>query len=345
MAELRAFLIPSLLICAASSCSLLAPSDAALMGDNQQVAQAGQADTAGKGPTPQGDAGAVTQAGLGSGGVPTADATGGVPGGYGGNGGDGSAGMSGGAAPDPASLSGQIPQDKLLLWLLSDHGIGEADGGVAVWADQSPNHADAKQSIISLRPKVAAAIGAAPHMLEFDGIDDQLALPEGFSDFSQGLSAFVIARESADSYCPSLLHLSNEPEQDDIEVGRFNGSIHYEVQEEDMSGTDNAFALNQTVLLSVIHQPNKMTVLRINDVYMTSGEFMLPVVKKRLNNFVGRSLYSDCGVYPGQIGEIIVYARALTNAEREQVQAYLQKRWSYIPPVKTHLTPGDISRL
>jgi hypothetical protein len=182
-------------------------------------------------------------------------------------------------------------------------------------------------------------------MLEFDGVDDQLALPEGFSDFSAGLSIFIIANELEDSSCPSLLQLSNEPEQQDIEVGRFKGSIHYEVENEDTSGPTNAFALNQTVLLSVAHEPTKATVLRINGVYMTSAQFSLPVVKTRVNNFIARSLYSGCALYHGKIGEIIMYGRSLASSERDRVQSYLQKKWNYDPPVKTKLGPGDISAL
>jgi len=56
-------------------------------------------------------------------------------------------------------------------------------------------------------------------------IDDQLALPEGFSDFSQGLSVFVSRARNRGRQCPSLLQLSNAPEHDDIDIGRLDGSI------------------------------------------------------------------------------------------------------------------------
>jgi len=108
-----------------------------------------------------------------------------------------------------------------------------------VWADQSPNHADAKQSIISLRPKLAAPIGAAPNMLEFDGIDDQLALPEGFSGLQSGLERVRDRARNRGRQLPQLAPVSTSPSTDDIDIGRLDGSIHYEVQDEDTSGTTN----------------------------------------------------------------------------------------------------------
>jgi hypothetical protein len=333
-----ALAIPAAVLLVASACTLLAPSDAELMGEAAEVTSP-DGGREGDGPSGNSPSG-------GSGGAPTSEAGSSsyeepsLP-----QGGDGAVGrgVGGTGSEDFSSL---IPQDKLELWLMADHGIGLAeDGGVAVWADYSPSEADAKQSLAGLQPTIAAAVGDLPQMLEFDGVDDQLALPAGFNDFSAGLSVFIIASASDDLSCPSLLHLSNDPENQDIEVGRFHGSIHYEVHDDDIWGTENAFGLNQRVLLGVVHAPEQAPELRLNGVFMASGDFTaLPVVTPRVNNFIGRSLYSGCELFHGKIGEIIVYARALTSAEREAVQSYLQSKWSYEPRVKTKPGPGEIDK-
>lgn len=339
MHDLRALYVSAAVLCLGSSCSLLAPSDQELMGDTMDSSSL----------SPGGQAG--TDPGDGEAGAPLAGA--GAP--------AMSVGESGGAAPEEpdetapqtagaggdsgenANVSSLISQEKLLLWLMADHGIGEENPGegVAVWADQSMHESDAKQSLAALRPHVALGESGLPPMLEFDGVDDQLSLPEGFADFSAGLTIFIVANEATDSDCPSLLHLSNDPEKQDIEVGRFHGSLHYEVQDEDTQGPDNTFALNQTVLLGLVHSPSKAMELRINGVFMKSADFLLPVNMKRVNNFIGRSLYNGCDLYHGKIGEIIVYGRALDAAERDAVQRYLQKKWVYEPVVKTKPGPGE----
>ena len=328
MHPVSALAIPAAVLLAATACSLLAPSDAQLMGDLTQTSGGGPAASAGNGP-----GGALPLPTGGEGEVPS-----------GAGGAEGELPSGAGGAAGSADSSALISQDKLALWLMADHGIGAVEGGgVAVWADQSMNEADAKQSLAGMQPTLVPAAGNVPQMLEFDGVDDQLALPEGFSDFSEGLSVFIVASASEDQSCPSLLHLSNDPEQEDIEVGRFHGSVHYEVHDDDVWGPENAFGLNQRVLVGVVHAPNKAPELRLNGVFMATADFKaLPSVTPRVNNFIGRSLYAGCELFHGTIGEIIVYARALDGAERDAVQSYLQSKWSYVPPVKTKPGPGEI---
>lgn len=227
---------------------------------------------------------------------------------------------------------------------MADHGIGEVEGDrVAIWADFSPNEGAAKQLSAALQPKLRPAADGSPPLVELDGTDDQLALPDGFSDFSAGLSAFVIAKAATDTSCQALLHLSNGGEAEGIQLGRYKGSVHYEVGGPSVTGPDNAFTLAQRMLVGVVHAPGKVPEVRLNGVFMASGNFTdLPVNKVRTTNFVGRSLYRDCQPFQGQIGEIILYSRALDASEREAVQSYLQSKWSYEPPVKTKPVPGEI---
>jgi len=326
-----ALALPAVALLIASACSLLAPTNAELMGD--------AAPSMAPGGVPGVGGSSANELGGGSEGGDRPVNPPSLP-----SGGDGQLPDSSGGAGGSPDSSVLIPQDGLALWLMADHGIGAVeDGGVAVWADQSVNEADAKQSITSLRPSVAEAADGLPQMLEFDGIDDQLALPEGFGDFRAGISIFVLASQRTDQSCPSLLHLSNAPEEQDIEVGRFHGSVHYEVGDHDVGGPENAFGLNQNLLLGVVHAPAKAPELRLNGVFMATGGFTtLPVFASRSNNFIGRSLYGGCEPFHGKIGELIVYARALDSTERDAVQRYLQSKWRYEPLVKTKPTPGEI---
>lgn len=331
MPSLRALAVPVAALLAATACSLLAPSDADLMGETARSSTAGT----GAEPAREGASGAG-----GSGGMPDADPDDAAPP----AGGEAAAAPGGGGAGGSSDLPGLIPQDGLVLWLMADRGVAPPGSSqVALWADQSLNEADAWQSLDTLQPTVAQSEAEGPQMIAFDGASHQLALPQGFADFSAGLSVFIIASQSADVECPSLLHLSNGPELEDIEIGRDRGTIHYEVGNHDAWGTENAFVLNQRVLLGVVHAPKTAPELRLNGVFMASGNFSeLPPVAARENNFIGRSLYSECQLFPGEIGEIIVYARAVDGAERDAIQRYLQSKWSYEPKIKSKPGPGEI---
>lgn len=321
----------------------MAPSDAELMGDARPVQKEGD----GVDPNSEAGAGGNISAIPSSGGSselpgPSGDAAG-VPSGgettvpAGGAGGEGS---ESGADTDFSSL---IPQDGLELWLMADHGVAVLDGGyVAQWADFSINERDAYQSSAALQPTLLPAADGSPAIVEFDGTDDQLAFLDGFSDFSAGLTAFVIAKATTDTNCQALLHFSNGEESDDIQIGRHMGSIHYEVGTPSLIGPENAFTLGQRMLVGVGHTPDKKAELRLNGLVMSSGTLELPAVTERTTNFVGRSMYGDCQPFQGQIGEIILYSRVLDAGERSSVQSYLQGKWSYEPPVKTKPGPGEI---
>lgn len=328
--SLRALALPTAVLLTSGACSLMAPSDAELLGDAAQPSsgQGGEGERAG------------SSTGL-SGSTAAAEGGGASEPGPAALGGDASAaGGETGAGGDFTTL---IPQDGLALWLMADHGVADIDGRLVVWSDFSPNEHDAKQPSIALQPKLLPATASSPQVVEFDGTGEQLAFDPGFEDFSLGLTAFVIATAAQDSYCQALLHFSNGGEADDIQIGRFNGSVHYEVAVPSVTGPMNAFTIGQRMLVGVLHAPGKQPNVTLNGSLMGTGDFTeLPAVTERTTNFIGRSMYSDCQPFQGQIGEIILYARALDAAERTRVQAYLQSKWSYEPPVKTKPGPGEI---
>jgi hypothetical protein len=47
---------------------------------------------------------------------------------------------------------------------------------------------------------------------------------------------------------------------------------------------------------------------------------------ERQQNFLARSLYDGCVVFGGQIAEVIVYARAISDVELLEVEGYLRER-------------------
>jgi len=77
-----------------------------------------------------------------------------------------------------------------------------------------------------------------------------------------------------------------------------------------------------------VHHTNLTLEMRRNGQLAAEGTTDLPITVLREQNFVGRSLYADCVVFLGQIGEVLIYARAVTDAELLTIEGYLRSRWA-----------------
>ena len=251
-------------------------------------------------------------------------------GGDGGSGGSAAEGGDGGTAgvadssPPDGTVDPAIPRDGLLLWLRADRGVALTSGDVATWSDQSRNAADATQAAPERRPRLARTEPGGGASLEFDGIDDFLDLPSGFADFSAGVSIFAVALHRASDVCVAVLHLSNGSEEADLNLGVSDGRLLYEVDVQANFG--DPVPADVPLLWAVVHQPDHSYELRLNRQPAGSGESGLPEVVERAQNSVANSLYAGCGTFPGQIAEVLVYARAVSPPELDAIEEYLQTR-------------------
>ena len=215
------------------------------------------------------------------------------------------------------------PTEGLLLWLRADRGVNESSGQVAVWEDQSGHNLDATQNVASARPRLArTAIGSRPAIV-FDGVDDFMHLPQGFADFSRGVSAFATIELASSSNCMAVFELSNGSEIDDISFGHFETRLLYEVLDSFVQGA--VIPLSTPQLVASIHRPSTTVDLRQNGNRTNGSTMNLPAGVTRRQNFVGRSLYSGCAVFDGSIAEILLYDRAVTNAEVTTIETYMRR--------------------
>lgn len=344
------------IVLGASACSLLAPSDAELRGaetgagggassNGEARASAGESGTVGEGREPEAGASGAeaiagargSEAGAADSSEPGAETVIPFPGGSAG-------GANGGAtngARDPAQL----------LWLRADTGVTLTSGVVSAWQDQSGHKHHAAQTMVMRSPKRVTPVTGKLPWIEFDGVDDELDLPVGFSNFDAGLSLFAVVQETAVSSCPALIQLSNAPEVDDIDLDfdsvRSNRgelglqvavgpgtsasdsgrTIHFEAGSQFVSAPGDAFQPGALVTLSVVQTPSAVVELRVDGVYLARGQVALPKSIERMNNFIGRSLYTGCKAFHGRVGELMLYNRALSDGERAGIEQYLIKRW------------------
>jgi hypothetical protein len=244
--------------------------------------------------------------------------------------GDAGAGEDAGAdaAADDAGDAGgdvAVSQEALLLWLRADRGVTSSEGRVASWADQSTNHADTGQLTADYRPILVSPPDGVPGVV-FDGVDDFLAAPAGFQDFSTGVTMVAVASIRPATLAVPIFEASNGSEVDDVHLGKFDGGLLFEVATEFANpGPIDGDAVQ---LLVATLTPTLDVVERRNGMPLGTSKFgSLPSPVRRNEVFVGRSLYREVTTFPGVIHELLVYARALSDAELLTLEQGLAQRW------------------
>ncbi|HEY4106748.1 MAG TPA: hypothetical protein VGM44_22765 [Polyangiaceae bacterium] len=222
--------------------------------------------------------------------------------------------------------SSPVPTLGLSLWLRADQGVTQKNNLVQEWLDQSGQHMDAIQSAANVQPTFKNDGLNGKPALDFDGMADFMKLPAGFADFSQGLSMFIVAN-ATDGSCASMLEMSNGSEVQDISLGLYQAAWQYEVEDDDAAGGVIDPMNPRPALIAAIQSASGDVELRQNSNLIDQEQFTAAEVVLRQDNFIGQTLYASCGYFRGQISEILVYDRAVTDKEVLAIEGYLEDRW------------------
>jgi hypothetical protein len=223
-------------------------------------------------------------------------------------------------------------RESLLLWLRA--GVGtEVDGSSVVrWRDLSGKGQDAVQAVAASRPILdPAVVGGAPGLV-FDGSNDFLGLPQGFDDFSQGLTAIFVVRPEGVGSWQRFIDLSRGANVSNLFFGRYGttNDFTYDVRG---AGSGNIRAVDtlQTAgngIFTVSQLPSGAVKLFHNgSVAAENPSFPLPHNVLRTLNLIGKSAWSSDAHFNGAISEIILYNAALGDLERETLETEVRARY------------------
>jgi hypothetical protein len=242
----------------------------------------------------------------------------------------------------------------LKLWLPADR-INQANNtAVATWSDQSGNGYDATQSTTAARPTyIASGLNGLP-VVRFDGTDDTLSVPSSTATFkflhSDVSTVFIVAKAGVVSdpgVAYGFLHTATgtsatgfyirftdiSPTNDRIGHNIYFGTVGQTVVSN--STPINTFTANQFNFLSVLSKPSdavaaERSAISINGAVATqlNVQTNTPSTSNATNDLIiGGSISSTTPFLNGDIGEIIVYNRALNTSELAQVHKYLSMKW------------------
>lgn len=180
--------------------------------------------------------------------------------------------------------------------------------------------------------------------MHFDGVANFLSLPAGFSDFTAGLSAFVLVRPAANTkvHAARFFDFSSSfgSLTDAVVFVRFDTPGDQLLYQAYLASTPGPYVsaagavangVWQTLEVVATGGPELSTVsasLYKNGVNVGGGTVAVPAKTMRGSNFVARSNLAQDPFFKGDIAELIVFARALTDGERKQVEAYLSAKWA-----------------
>ena len=250
-----------------------------------------------------------------------------------------------------AAAAPPVPTSGLKLWLGADTGTVLNGSALSLWSDQSGNGANAVQPLAANQPTVVPGAMNGRPVVRFDGLGHFMT----FNLPLNGLSGATL-----------ILVSGNSPDIDGDWNGVINaplfwnetaswGSVHlspFQRYAKFRFGTTQSNNLPiYTRPVSIGSSPTLSTAIKngITDSLYVNGVLALSQDGKLANiagvediGNLGRG-YNNNSYFTGDIAEVLVYNRALSDTERQQVEQYLISKYaitaSATPPVRSNGAP------
>jgi hypothetical protein len=241
------------------------------------------------------------------------------------------------AVPLP-SPNAALPAAGRFLVLDAQTAAQQFANGAAVtsWQDISGNARHAVASGATTPVLVTNAINGQA-VLRFDGVDDHLALPSGFQDFTAGMSLYVVMRPSALTNSFKVVALGNGAGQQNIGLGRAGSTAGFQFFNTNAGGayswfdTPSGLSAGEVSVVSVQQDGGaaggvSYAELTKNGALLFGQQVYVPPVVTRAVNYIGKSYWNE-GMFQGDIAEIILYNRKLSAQEHSAVQTYIASKY------------------
>ncbi len=243
-----------------------------------------------------------------------------------------------------------VTHNNLVLWLKSDYGVQyNLSNQVYGWLDMSGSNFTFLQSDNAIAPSyLVTAINNLP-TISFNGSNQGLEAGSNSTDFSNGLTAFVVANplSGTSSAANSYLFDFGQYNNNDIALNLANNVSNFYPQFYIYNNTSPQYITGSSPI-----NYNQFGLFEATQNGISTGSVYvnaLPQVTTSLNNAnnvtrnsnsIGALLNGTSGgqnYFYGQIAEILVYNALLSTKDKANVEAYLMNRYQLPPQIP--LTP------
>jgi hypothetical protein len=246
------------------------------------------------------------------------------------------------ASPPPVSVTvlnavnaqSAIPMVGLKMWLRADAGVTLNNLGVANWFDQSGNNTNAVQPVSTMQPAwVNSRLNGKP-VVHFDGLQSFLTFPLSIEGWS-GMTIFLVSSNSVNG------NLGNSRAEDAaifwgetvwwgvVYLSPFQDVVAFRfgtTQPNNWPVYMRPASLGNTASITVSKKDGTTDSLYINgSLVMSEGGKFPSILGTQAVGILGAG---DHGTYfTGDIAEVLIYNRALTDGERQSVEQYLTAQY------------------
>lgn len=230
------------------------------------------------------------------------------------------------------SSGSDFPFGNLKLWLRADTGLAQnsTNTPVSLWADQSGNANHATQPSAANQPTWTPGALLNRPVIHFDGANDSFGLPY-FMNAATGGEAFVVLKvtTSHPSSSHGLWYMGGYGVYDNETYPDTGGNIN-----EDFGRANNgAYAIgipappiNQYHVYEVTSQTNDWRA-------WINGQLLYQTNINAVGFSHPVSLGADTYPFAGDMAEVLVFNRGLTDGERTTINQYLNNKYGMVPTV------------
>lgn len=235
----------------------------------------------------------------------------------------------------PTPTSG-VPTSGLKIWLKGDVGITkDASNYISTWADQSGNGLNATQGTSGVKPLWVNSVVNGKPVVRFDGSNDYLSFGpltvNGLTQMSMILVSSNRADQSGGTYGDFNVALIFD------ETGNW-GKVYLGPFQKTVStryGTGQANNINIytrpstigtgfSTSISIKNGTNEYLYVNGTSVATYTGK-LSAIANSSSTGWLGRG--GNNTYFNGDVAEVLIYDRALTDTERQSVQAYLSGKY------------------
>jgi hypothetical protein len=200
---------------------------------------------------------------------------------------------------------------------------------------------NAAQSNSGNQPQIVSnALNGEP-VMRFNGSSAYLQMPAGFTQMSSGVSVFAVFNPSTTASYERIFDLGNGSPSDNIIFCRASNESTFEFVTD--TGAGNSVQGGAESVLStpqeysaILNGTSAMTLYQNGtQVGQVTSGLTAPNNIRRNTDYIGKSNWGGDPLFQGDMAEILIYNRPLTDAERDQVEGYLADKYGLYNPNST----------
>ncbi len=226
------------------------------------------------------------------------------------------------------------PYVGMALWLKGDAGVTLSGDRVSAWADQSGLGRNVTQGSAACRPMPVSSVTGLPG-LRFDGLTNFLSCDLPVNDLT-GMTIFLVANSTVDQGGGSTqagnaaVFWHESASWGTVYLSPYQGQVNWRFGTTQTNNRQRYYRpalFGDEMAIYTAIKNDTVDSLYINGTLAMSEEGKLGAIAGCQNTCnIGRG-YDNNTFFAGDILEVIVYSRALPEAERQLVESYLHDKY------------------